>query len=471
MKRSTLFAFSAAGLFMLAAVAANQLQTTPDWALGAAPAAKKAVPASGKCNPRAGSGTLEVRFAEDLPADAAGISVSVTGPNRFSRTGLTPGRNYIYQRVRTGKYTVSITGAASRRFETHEIVDTAFALGADPNPACLQKNATARITIGYVPEPGSGKMWVGTTTGYPYTLFSIERNNLLESGTPNPGATIAELWNGAYNNAFDKQGNLWIVIAGGRIERYARDQLGRSRAQPDIVLTGRDIEYGDALAFDADGNLWYSNRDKGKVMRFTPNQIAQSGQPVPAIVLDGFTQPHGIAFDQAGNLWVLDDIATHQHIIHRYGASRLGRSTNEPGDIQLSVGKLVGEPGRQTFTQFGGPAVLAFDRDNNLWVAFWNENKIAKITPSEQERGGEIISGVNLRCCSSMIMSTMMFDNEGGLWVAGSPTGNIVRFSPDQLNTGAEEPARIIDPADEPGLYPNGIFLNPSPSWSPLNDR
>lgn len=443
--------------------------------LAAAPAAKKVAPAAGKCNPRAGSGTLEIRFQEDLPAEAAGISVSVVGPNRFRRTGLAPGRNYIYQRIRTGKYTVTITGAAARRFVSHETVDTAFSLGADPNPACLEKNATARITIGYVPEPGSGKMWV-SAGGYPYQTFSITRDDLQTPGSPTPMVRLNRVSNGPKSGAFDREGNYWLVIAGGGIERYPRASLGRSSdARPDIVLSGHSIEYGSYIAFDAEGGLWYSNRQTGQIVRFGPEQLTASGQPTPQIIISGLTSPQGLAFDAAGNLWAIDDIAAHQHRIVRYNASRLGSSYSGQPDASIVGFELTGIVPNQVRSILPGPADLAFDREGNLWVAYWNAHRIVKFNNAQQEEGGEQVAAIILRVSGDRIMQSIGFDNEGGLWVAGPPsTPKIRHFRPEQLIStppgGDAAPSETFTPG-ESDRGAEALLFNPSPSWSPLNDR
>jgi hypothetical protein len=40
------------------------------------------------------------------------------------------------------------------------------------------------------------------------------------------------------------------------------------------------------------------------VVRFTPGQLAASGQPTPAVILRGLNDPYGHVFDTQGSLWV-----------------------------------------------------------------------------------------------------------------------------------------------------------------------
>ncbi len=456
-------------------------------------AAKKKAPASGKCNPMPGSGTLELRFQEDLPAEAAGISVSITGPRRWSRTGITPGRNYIYQRVPTGKYTVTVSGAAPRRFESHEIVDTAFFLSADPLNPCVPKNGTARVTVRYVVEPGSGKMWVVSSHAL---ALAISRSSLAETNSqPRPTTVINNFFNELRGLAMDRDGNLWVLIAGYGMRRIPRDMLGRdqSTARPDIQIKGHWENSALSMAFGPDGALWIVQSDR--IIKFTTDQLMRSGTQEPTAIIRGpdVTNASRIAFDRSGNLWVTNSGGAPHSFILKFGAERLRTSYNGPADAAISATLSYTRPGPPISTR-EEPLVylslIAFDEAGNLWTRSGGSYSWIVRIPS-----AELASSGNKTTSEAWEISAgadMAFDNEGTLWVGTAqvwqpkaPAPNrayLFGLTAEQLRQPVPEgnfvPARIIKPyfykegAASPGDTRNFYWLlNPSPSWSPINDR
>lgn len=174
-----------------------------------------------------------------------------------------------------------------------------------PSPATVIDTGTTDING--MAFDADGNLWV--TGADSLRMFSPE--GLAESGTPTPTVTLgsnpaAELM---YPQAlaFDGDGNLWVA-AFTAIYRYRSDQLETSGSPgPSVVI--RDNGEGSintvrGLAFDSEGALWACNWTNSSLVKFTPQQLALSGTPDPALTIGGLAvNPLRLAFDNAGNLW------------------------------------------------------------------------------------------------------------------------------------------------------------------------
>lgn len=198
---------------------------------------------------------------------------------------------------------------------------------------------------------GQGNLWTETeggtlTSGLPalleYTSEQLARGKELVQ-SPNP--TIA-IETGAIQTdidpalTFDKAGDLWLsggVISTGNPEdeqqtivEYTAQQLADGTG-PNQTLIVADTSISGALngpssiAFDANGNLWVAfalggSSGTGGVEMFASGDLTGTGgsSPSPAITLGpnvfvdskafgsltSFSNPYGLAFDNAGDLWV-----------------------------------------------------------------------------------------------------------------------------------------------------------------------
>jgi sugar lactone lactonase YvrE len=139
------------------------------------------------------------------------------------------------------------------------------------------------------------------------------------------------------------------------------------------------------LAMGPDGSLYFADRGNNRVRRITPQgtmetvagkgQAGHSGDGGPAreALLNN---PHGVAFDQKGNLYISEP------------GSHYVRLVTPDGTIYTVAGALRGVPGVR-FQGDGGPATeaqlfqphgIAVDQDGNVYIADRGNNRIRKLT-------------------------------------------------------------------------------------------
>jgi streptogramin lyase len=127
---------------------------------------------------------------------------------------------------------------------------------------------------------------------------------------------------------------------------------------PDIEAVEGTKAFGDpaALAFAANGDLWVANYESSTLARYAPDQLAQSGAPTPATVVEApsIKGPNAMVFDAHGYLWVA-----------MYDAGSVAGFT--PADLVAGrAPSIVMAPGGGVLVQ---PAGVALDADGNLWVS------------------------------------------------------------------------------------------------------
>ncbi len=166
--------------------------------------------------------------------------------------------------------------------------------------------------------------------------------------------------------AFDRSGNLWVSsVCKNEVYRLTPAQLAASGdVTPEVKLGGFDAPHG--LAFDKGGNLFVADAGSARILRFDAASLSSSASTPSARIaarandnpMDmSVLAPSWLAFDAAGNLWA-DDFGGN--VIYSVRAAELagsGELVVTPGvRITLSVGALL--------------EGLAFDEAGGLWVAF-----------------------------------------------------------------------------------------------------
>ena len=167
--------------------------------------------------------------------------------------------------------------------------------------------------------------------------------------------------------AFDSSGNFWVP-GDSFVNMYAMETLATpGDAAPDVVLMQPDAAHANFAAFDSSGNLWVTRgAPTNQVVRYTLADQAASGAPVPAVIISSpdLANPGGLAFDKDGFLWVAcegnDEVVA-------FTPAHLGASYAGAADVVLTAKTAATAPVQATYT---APVGLAFDQAGNLWVGY-----------------------------------------------------------------------------------------------------
>jgi hypothetical protein len=248
------------------------------------------------------------------------------------------------------------------------VIGKAFYVAASSFDGCVQSTGMTTATLMYTQEPGSEHLWISVsdapTAGDEIAAFAGADVTATAANSPSVWK-MNNFMGQPGTGAFDSSGNLWVP-GGDVMNMFPMLTLATSGgAAPAVELEQPASAPATFAAFDANGNLWVSRgAPANMVVRYAPTDLAASGAPVPAIVVTSpdLDNPAGLAFDVEGSLWVASE-ANDQ--VLRFNGEHLGASFSGPADAALTAKATVPTP-----TAFTGPNGLAFDQAGNLWVGF-----------------------------------------------------------------------------------------------------
>ncbi len=288
--------------------------------------------------------------------------------------------------------------------------------------------------------------------------------------------------------AFDRSGNVWVTnFDGDSIIKFSLGQFraakGR-RSAPSALVTisqdgGRHLSGPEGLAFDSAGTMWVGSEHGQEVLAYSPGQYASSGNPTPAIILNGgsfdFSSPSNVVFDSAGNLWVVDENIPNGNggtgEIFRYNRSQISGLSAGTHHINPAFGVA--------FSGFVHMEGLAFDNSGNAWIADESTDNLYRFSASQLGGSGlgrNLAPGVTLSpTASGGGVCTRSLDNPYGLAVSSANElyvanavdtaacpGSLAVFSAGAINaTGSPAPRAFI--ANGPINAPGYLTFGPTP--------
>lgn len=237
---------------------------------------------------------------------------------------------------------------------------------------------------------------------YTSSISSVTQSNFSYGAALNPTGVVV-----------DSSGDLWVSDGGNcRILEFVPSFLNGMNAslvlgQPNFTSSGTYTptqntlcspgDQGNAIAFDASGNLWVADESGSRVLEFKPpflndmNASLVIGQAVFTSSNTGCTQnqfdvaPVTLTFDPSGNLWVGD---VYDRVLEFV----------PPFFNGMNASLVIGEPNFTTCNNSYSnppscvalapsqsnicmPDGLAFDALGNLWVSNWEYSRVLEFKP------------------------------------------------------------------------------------------
>lgn len=295
------------------------------------------------------------------------------------------------------------------------------------------------------------------TTGQNATLV-IGHDDFDTGGTIHDNATSNVLYS-PDGIAFDKSGNLWIVDTGfNRLLAFSPPFTNGEKAtlvigqsdfvstNPELSATGLDQPYG--MAFDNAGNMWVADTNNNRIVEFkTPftNGEAVSlviGYPsfdkgVYPTTAGSLAAPYGLAFDKSGNLWAVD-----------YYNNRVLEYV-PPFENQMNASLVIGQSDLTsnsdgtTANRMNLPSAIAFDEKGNMWVTDSLNNRVLEFSyPFSTDQSATLVLGqtaftTNFLGVTDNSMNTpygIIFDKSGNLWITDGNNARVLEYTPPFSN-------------------------------------
>ena len=260
--------------------------------------------------------------------------------------------------------------------------------------------------------------------------------------------------------AFDSSGTLWIASADDSM-LVAFDQASIARSGSSVATTVIEPVAGSlsaptGLAFDRAHRLWVANHENGTLARFEVDQLSAGGRQQPAVVIAGVGHPTALAFDAAGTLWVSDNV---EHTLSGFAATQREASGKRTPDVVLSASS----------SSILHPSGLAFDQAGSLWVANLGSHNVISFGRDQLRVSGAPVPRRVLAPAAAPLGLPvgLAFDVGGNLWVVGG-TGSLTMFDRASLDsTGSVEPDVRFSLAGHSLLWSAAFW--PTPVGLPIN--
>ena len=285
---------------------------------------------------------------------------------------------------------------------TQDVTTLAGTPGVSGNVDGAPSAARFRCPSGLVVDGNGSNLYVADSNNRTVRRIPLPSGNVSTyAGTPGAGGTAGA--DGAidgpvgtarfgqpYGLALDPLGNLLLTDA-------TNSEIRQIDLSNDVVATlagsiggrgyadgtGTSARFNDPhnVALDADGNLYVSDHGNVVIRKITPGGVVSTlaGNPGVAGSANGtgsaarFGGPRGLSVDSAGNIFVAD------------AANNTIRRITPQGVVTTLAGSPIASgfvDGTGAAARFSNPVGVVVDGNGNVYVSDYNNNAIRKITPA-----------------------------------------------------------------------------------------
>lgn len=303
--------------------------------------------------------------------------------------GANAGAGKWYRRSRAfvvANYTLWVQGFNSKN----------YVLGFTPGQLLASATVTADIILTSADNTnssesavvdGNGNLWWNIAgAGAAKGISKIALFDTLQTGAPTATVKIVA---GTANNAvaFDKLNSMWIENGGVTLQKFSAPQYANSGSPTPIITVIPRIAVGplNYVFFDDSNNLWASSFTGSMIVMLAASQLAASSNITQTPMIwsgANIVGPTGICIGPTGLLWAGSYVG---------GAGTV--KAFSPVDPQSSNPAVVIA---LTSTSFIGVEDLAFDRAGNLWVLNFDNGHLIRIPAASLTASGAVVPDIDI---------------------------------------------------------------------------
>lgn len=270
-----------------------------------------------------------------------------------------------------------------------------YALGYTPGQLLASGTVQADIVLGSADNSnssesavvdGNGNLWWnigGAVAGKGVSKIALK--DTLATGAPTPSVKI-DSGTSVNMAAFDKSNSLWTENASTVFKKFSAAQYGNSGTPTPIVTVTQTGVTGpiNYMLFDDRGNLWGSSFVGNTVFMMLASQLLTSASVAMSVIWAGSNTAGatGIAFGPTGLLWV--------------GGYAAGAGTVKAFDPTNPVSGNPAPTIALTSTSFVGVEDIAFDAAGNLWVLNFDNKHLIRIPAASLGASGAVVPDVDI---------------------------------------------------------------------------
>ena len=325
------------------------------------------------------AGTVTVAAQDNTGAtvtnNTASITLAVTGPNAYSNSYMATAVNGVATFNLTavplnaaGTYTYTATSTGLTQAQTTETVNAgavaAFVVSGLSTFTAPRMTGTATVTA--VDAGGN------TVTGFTGTV-TLGSNDASATYSPNPYTFVAgDNGSHAFSVTFNTAGTftvtatsgattggetvavqdaIWILNADDSVFRLTDAGVQTTSAAGSTNGTGAQI---GGVAFDNAGNVWVTNQDADAYYKYSPSGVTLAH----ANNIGGLSAPQSVFIDGLGNAWFANQGNGSITVLSNAGAAITPGSGYQPGTLNIPTSLVIDSSGDVWVTSFGANTVV-----------------------------------------------------------------------------------------------------------------